>query len=533
MSVYRVKQMNNIKPCGKVSIFGAGIGGLTVAHYLTPYAESIDIYEKNSIAGGLARSEDINKNECDTTEISWRVYFHFYKNLFDMMKEIPSYDGQSVFSHLTKYHNIFIPDKSTFSLLTPYQKWKIATTFALSKERLDSYDDIPWRTFIGTDTAEIPQWLGMDRFKGSTVSVQRIGFEQALRKGNKEDYVLDNPTNKVWFDPWTKDLEKRGIRFHFNSPITSISVEPNTKNIIGAMANQTEIKSDLYIVALPIEVIANLIPTMVPLAKELSVLAKQIQVAFQFHIETVGNKVISFGNRNGNPYNSFLIRNSPWALIIESKTISWITNSTCKTNQWSITACQANVPGILIKKPLIYCTEDEAVSEIIAQLINDSSLIKYLQNENPDMDIVSLVKSAKWTNKKEITISTYKFNNNGLQTDEPKFSNNTTTKRLRPHIYLGPNAFLATAYTSETIDIFSMEAATISGKLVAATIMKQLGHPNIKFPELPERPFPILNVFREADRILFLNDLPDIITFLMIIIIFIIVIYIIYKFIIV
>lgn len=512
--------MNN-KKLGKIVIFGAGVAGLTVAHMLAPFAESIDIYEKNSSAGGLARTE--GDDICDTKEISWRVYFHFYQNLFNIMREIPSFDNVSVYDHLVKYRNVFIPNVSNLSFYNNDQLFKIAKNFVLSNERIDSMDDIPWRTFIGNDDAEIPQWLGMDRFKGSMVSVQRIGIEQLFRKGNKEDYVLDGPTNKIWFDPWVKYLQNKNVKFHFNSKVESISVNDQTKEITDACIIEETIKcikADLYILALPVEQVAKLVPTLVPSAEKLSEMSKQIQLAFQLHIKPdKSGRMISIGyDKDGSPFNSFLIRYSPWALIVESKTISWDKHLTepCSTIQWSITICQANVPGIKIKKPLIHCTEDEAKQEIIAQMMTNKYLINYLQNENPNINIIEMLQNAIWSSdpKSSTVMSTYKLGNI-LQTDEPKFTNNAGTKKLRPTVEIGPNAYLASAYVRETIDVFSMEAAAIAGKLVSAKIL----HDNVSLPNLPPRPYPILEIFRTIDSLLFKYGLPDIVTMILILIV--------------
>lgn len=74
----------------KVIIIGAGISGLTVAHELINKGFEVDIYEKNNIAGGMARSVRISNNI--PTEHSWRGYGPFYYNAFHIMKQIPISD---------------------------------------------------------------------------------------------------------------------------------------------------------------------------------------------------------------------------------------------------------------------------------------------------------------------------------------------------------------------------------------------------------------------------------------------------------
>jgi len=67
---------------------------------------------------------------------------------------------------------------------------------------------------------------------------------------------------------------------------------------------------------------------------------------------------------------------------------------------------------------------------------------------------------------------TYK-QNESIETEEPKFTNNVGSLALRPSFKTSYcNAFISTAYIKETIDIFSMEAAAIAGKNVASAISK-------------------------------------------------------------
>src|SRR5665647_1039250 len=72
-----------------IVIFGAGVGGLTAAHQLAKNPlNQITIFEKSNEIGGLARSGR-DEQGC-ATEYCWRVFFGFYKNLFDILREIPA-----------------------------------------------------------------------------------------------------------------------------------------------------------------------------------------------------------------------------------------------------------------------------------------------------------------------------------------------------------------------------------------------------------------------------------------------------------
>ena len=77
----------------KVNIYGCGISGLTIAHELIEKGFNVEMYEKKSIAGGMARTFRYN-NEVPT-EHSWRGFGPFYKNTYDIMKRIPIKDSKT------------------------------------------------------------------------------------------------------------------------------------------------------------------------------------------------------------------------------------------------------------------------------------------------------------------------------------------------------------------------------------------------------------------------------------------------------
>ena len=368
-----------------------------------------------------------------------------------------------------------------------------------SNRRIDSYDKYSWKDFINGDFAEIPQWLGLDRFRGSTTSVERIGIEQSVISGlDKDDYILDGPTNDIWINPWVYKLQTRGVIFHFNNKVKHVSIDKKTRNVKSVyMENGKILKADIYILALPIESLAIVASELAPQASLLAKNSYQVQLAFQMHLE----KPLSLGYMGDKPIQSFLLRNSMWNLIVESKSISWnvIYTKNCYTTQWSATVCQFNTQGILIKKKFIDCTEEEAHVEILAQLESSKDLMDLLNRENKDFD--GKLRVLKWITMDE----TYIFGP-PMKVFEPKFSNNVGTKLIRPSIQLGPNVYLSTAYTKETLDIFSMEAAVISGKTVAASILKE------SKPILPLRPFPLLNILRFVDDFLFFYGFPNILT---------------------
>lgn len=77
-----------------IVIIGAGLSGLTAALELVNQGYKVIIYEKDIVAGGMAKSKRINEDNTTKsigvpTEHSWRGYMSFYYNTFDILKRIP------------------------------------------------------------------------------------------------------------------------------------------------------------------------------------------------------------------------------------------------------------------------------------------------------------------------------------------------------------------------------------------------------------------------------------------------------------
>ena len=86
-----------------IIIVGAGISGLTVAHYLIKKGYNVHIYEKSNVVGGMARSVRDKSNV--PTEHSWRGYGPFYYNLFNLLKEIPLQNSKKIIENFSD-HNL-------------------------------------------------------------------------------------------------------------------------------------------------------------------------------------------------------------------------------------------------------------------------------------------------------------------------------------------------------------------------------------------------------------------------------------------
>src|SRR3989344_780942 len=364
----------------KVVIFGAGISGLTVAHQLSLLPDyEIHIYEKQNDIGGLAKSKrDING--C-ATEICWRVFFGFYDNLFQLMKEIPA-DENTVHNNLTLYtHKNLVDTKiSAHDLILAYGN--IIYGLTSCDERLQEHDRISWWQSLRITTSsniyrEIGPWLGMDRYCGSYYSVIRVGMEMqmipSLLHPNYHDYITTKPTSEAWFSHWKRLLEQRGVSIHTNAPLESLSITGH--RIISATVNSSEITADHYVIAMPVEALSELIDKIPQLnigdlqnIKPLKQTSLHTQLSFQVYF----NRRINLGVR------AFLLVDSPWDLIVLSYDETYLNNLCTYLPQvrggWSVAVCTAYTQGIVYGKPFNECSYDEIIEELWTQLSRSKSL---------------------------------------------------------------------------------------------------------------------------------------------------------------
>jgi hypothetical protein len=505
-----------------IAIFGAGVAGLSCVHTLLQETEKtkngdryeIIVYEKLDSIGGLARSSR-DASGC-ATEYCWRVFFGFYKNLFGVMKQIPQTRDKTktTYDTLVPYKHQNITDKSVSIL----QKLKLINVvikgLTSCQDRLRYSDCLTWHEVLqnlhqSNLYSHIGEWLGMDRYRGSYNSVISVGMEMQiipqLLDPSYQDYVTNRPTSEALFDDWQIYLQEKGAKIKLQTEILAINVSPSDSARIHSVQirnsdGSTEtIYADEYVFALPVQVIASLtrnISKLQNLFKDTTMLSQtclHTQVAFQVYF----SEKVSLGKSK----NAFLEIDSPWDLIVLQYDQIYDNAKLCTTLQnvkggWSIAVCTAYIPGKTIKKPFESCSYEEIKTEIWSQLMSSEKLKEIVRTENPfELSSDLIVHWAPIWN-------TFSFRNGKWSTTEPKFTNNAGSLKLRPSYQTNlKNMYLATGYVRETIDIFSMEAACVSGKLVASEISKTKVTPRAL---IMPRPLSVtLGPLRALDFILF------------------------------
>jgi hypothetical protein len=132
---------------------------------------------------------------------------------------------------------------------------------------------------------------------------------------------------------------------------------------------------------------------------------------------------------------------------------------------WTGTACVATKPGRIYGKPLVNCTKEEFIEEVMAQLSTCESLDSLIKEANG---------GRGWRSFRIVRIEVWhewQFSPEGIRSHQPKWVN---TMHNQPYLPTQatpvPNLVLAGAHTKTAADVWSIEGAVESGRLAARAV---------------------------------------------------------------
>lgn len=493
----------------RVIILGGGIAGLTAAHILIHKGFDVTIFERNDIVGGLARSSA--GNDCPS-EYSWRVFSGsqktgggYYNNLINLLQQIPDGD-KSVFNNLVP----ILRGKSTgcdkdmplgldFSTIS----WKDRLTlinillqgFTSCNERnVEELSCINWSEYLATHNIDeqtykmvvrcLGPFLGFDNDKASIYDVNNAAEILFNTNYNPfyphgDAYVTNAPTNIAWFDPWVKYLRKMGVRIHTLATVTDINMIDNEIESVNVIINRERktYYADYFISALPVESILHLAKKnaelwnsdqMIRNLEPLHKLSRQIQCSIQFYFDKR-----SFFQRQ---YSLAYLPNCVWGIIIEPEGTVWQDTFDLEKycgsdirDVWSLGICVSDLNGILFNKPFTECNATEIALEVWYQVQQEPNFgVNVCVEDGSDFKDLFPVYYKLW--------DSFQFKDGKMDTWEPKFANNTCTKKLRPKTKTNiPNFYFSGAFCDTSVSIYCMEGATESGISAANEILKSEG----------------------------------------------------------
>ena len=495
----------------RVAVLGGGIGGLTAAHELIDRGFAVDVYEAKGEVGGKACSQAITGTGTGGRkdlpgEHGFRFYPSFYRHVIETMSRIPVTDGGvagNVAGRIKSSDQMGMEEKGAgyvFERHAPrdigdflqvtrtvgefFSKTKVPEAdvarfshamlrFMVSCDdrRTGEYERMTFWDFVGGNQCD-PSFqkyiyttrfmVAMDPKNGSARTVASKGIcilADFFRNGTRTDGVMDGPTTERWLTPWKEELERRGVRFHFDSPVEELTLAGT--RLSGVRVAGQVVTADHYVLALPLDRAQALITD--PLANADPALAgvRRLQNA----MSSMGGAQFFFSRPVPVCRGHVAYPDAPWALSSISQGQFWkggvsgygagnvVDILSVDISDWYTVAPR-------LGKAAVDCTAEEVLDEVWAQLVDALG---------DRIDKASLVMRHLDRNV-EFTPGRPMHNTTPLLVHPPG------SYFDRPGADIGiENLFLASDYVKTNTDLASMEGANEAARRAVNAILDAEG----------------------------------------------------------
>jgi len=524
-----------------IIIFGGGLSGLTLAHEVNKRGFKTLIIEKDNDFGGMCRS-DIEINSLPS-EHSWRGYAPFYKNTFQLLKEIP-YNDKTIFDNLSIPIEFFLlydkqkDYKLTLSLKDKIIFFYLGLTYLLAGNRRNYYysyniEPILKKYLSNNGYNYIINFItgpgyGMNKNEismGHLFHFPIISYTHKTRHTHTHNnnnkgvaykhkstdgwHVMNGPTSDVWIKPWIKYLMNKGVDFVNKTELIKLNYKNN--NIVSAEVNQRGVikllKAKEYVLATNPFNTLNVFKksNMRELYNNYTLLTnntKSKQISFRIGID----KHIKYPIQNI----AFVMNDSEFNITWYPQEKHWKNKPKIKS-LWSGTIIDFEKKGTLYKKSAEMLTKTELKEEIKYQILRSKSFQKLIHDNNGfyikknDIEYVEI-----WYE--------WKFINGKQEQTNKKWVNNIHNEKFRPSQETTfNNLFLSGAHTKTTINIWSMEGAIESGKITANHILNKYNKQTIEHYKHTDSFF--IRIIQNIDNLLYKLYLPNIFIVLVVVLV--------------
>jgi len=546
----------------KIIIFGGGIAGLTVAHELIEIGFKVTLIEPDQILGGMARSR--RENNGIPSEHSWRGYGPFYSNTFDILKRIPI-DCKSEEKELSLNKN---------SCKTVYDNLSLPTTFYQTKDEIDNnyarnlstsdkiftvyvfvkylLSDLRREQYFKEKIVDILQsnlspdgrrffidflcgpGYGLEEkdasyahyFKlpsifilNNSIYAQKHYYPfEYTSNANGKWYVMNQPTNEAWFDPWEKYLVYRGVNIIKGVGLKKIYTENN--KVTGCLlTNDKLIKGDEYVLCINPFALQTIFENsgllnLTKIFNKINNLTQSRQVSFRLGF----NKKIKFPQKNI----AFIFPDSEFNITLYPQEESWKSDVKLDDNSqikslWSGTILELYKYSKIFNTQGFNLSKDQLMQEIIYQVFRSKSFQKLLFDSNgfelKSSDIIYTEIWYEWYTDKQT---------HQLEQTNKKWITNIYNQSSRPDVKTEfSNLYLGGSHINTTIEIWSMEGAVESGKMISNSILSKYNKPLTYIHKHTDPEW--TNLPKSIDNLLYKLYLPNLIDCIIIIIIIIII----------
>ncbi|MES1221104.1 MAG: FAD-dependent oxidoreductase [Bacteroidota bacterium] len=557
----------------KVIILGGGVAGMSAAHELIERGFEVQVFERKvKLPGGKARSVPVPDPDAGDHynplpgEHGFRFFPGFYKHVIDTMTRIPFPGNKNgVFDNLVAAPHVMLAraGKPPLIMLDRFPKsfsdlklllhsahqntgltheeielfagkiWQLTTS--CFERRSNDYERLGWWEFTeGQFQSKTYQDLlakGLTRTlvaaRAKTASTKTGGdifLQLIFNMANPSvptDRILDGPTNDRWLFPWHEYLVKCGVDYRFSSSVQRIDCTKYTdkQNSIDCVwvskdgAAPEKFTADYYILAVPVEVAANLLLSDILKPgqtwfdymnevvreaylkdKEISILditTAAIEKAAIMKADPCLDGIIELAsdvswmtgvqfylNEEVNLNKGHIIfSDSPWAVTAISQLQFWKdfdinkcadgkvkTILSCDVSEWD-TEGLIPYPGFPSGKIAKQCSPEEIKNDVWLQMKRS------LKNAD-GTDMIRDEMIHTWFIDRDI-----KFKGDYASRDEePLLVNKIDTWRLRPNSYTDiPNLFIASDYVRTHTDLATMEGANEAARRAVNNIIEKSG----------------------------------------------------------
>jgi hypothetical protein len=467
-----------------IIIFGGGISGLTIAHELLKYNLKIAVIEKESILGGMARSDTYKSRNNLRTEHSWRGYAPFYKNTFQIMKEIPLDSEKTVFDTLipsinfNTLENTIHPNKDiTISDIIILGYWVIYH-FVSGYKRSEENKTKSFNSLVSCKISEnarkryieyIGPGLGLDPYSASVYHIGKYIEMMASETTNTTNwYFTDRPTSEAWFDPWYKHLKNNKVDFYLSTELIELEFLNNTA-VIAKTTNKSFI-SDRYVIALNPYAVSDLYKNnKLGVDSELEKFnlitrgEEHIQISFRLAFD----EKINLPSRD-----AFVFADSNLNITLYPQDNFWdpsIVNTMANIKSlWSGTACVTYKYSRLY--PTKRCDElniSQFLDEVLFEMNECQELSEYVLKYNTkNFNQFNIIDKEVWYE--------WEFKDNRLKSRNKKWVN-TINNNIRPMYKTKySNVYISGSHCDTGLSLWSMESAVESGKRCSLNIINDL-----------------------------------------------------------
>jgi len=404
-----------------VAVLGGGVSGLTAAHELVERGFAVQVYERQAVFGGKARSYGVPGTGTDGRsdlpgEHGFRIFWNYYQNVFDTLQRIQYNESLTVYEYMHRinanalltengpdvYLNFgpegwtdFISELRNLSadahfLSTEEMEFGIERAVIMMTtcdERMrEEFESFSFGQFVGAQYRSenfTKFWLNLLHLGGITPELANLGattnFVQSLNSPFDDNIaikVLHKPSNDAWIEPWVNQMSSDGAEFFVNTSVQSFTCsgkEVTSVNVLDIITGEvTTVQADYYVFAVPVDKIISILGnshangqcTDLQSFEALTKLPTTWMAGMQYYLYTDVKITDGFE----------LYLDSPWRLSSVSfrqwwPDVNWQEMGDGKENG-IISAIISNftTPGILYNKSAIECTLQEIQMEVWAQM---------------------------------------------------------------------------------------------------------------------------------------------------------------------